>query len=90
MNECSLCGEYIDEFDFFWKSYPAGDLMCEGCMKDWITEYCDRNNIPIRISPRYTSEAELYTVIVITFKSDWQLQCFLRRGQSIFPYFEFQ
>ena len=59
-------------------------------VEDWITEYCDRNNIPIRISPRYTSEAELYTVIVITFKSDWQLQCFLRRGQSIFPYFEFQ
>jgi hypothetical protein len=41
MNECSLCGEYIDEFDFFWKSYPSGDLMCEGCMKELSvgTEY---------------------------------------------------
>jgi hypothetical protein len=64
-------------------------------VEDWITEYCDRNNIPTRMSPRYhtgysSHDDALYAVIVITFKSDWQLQCFIRKGQYRFPYFEFQ
>lgn len=52
-------------------------------VEKWIRAYCRRNDIDLW-SAFGTSEQ-----MKLTFKSDWQLQCFVRQGNRAFPYFEF-
>lgn len=49
-------------------------------LKGWIEKYCKKNKIELHIS-----EDDL----ILGFKSANQLYCFTRRGNGIFPYFEF-
>ena len=49
-------------------------------LKGWIEKYCKKNKIEL-----HTSEDDL----ILGFKSANQLYCFTRRGNGIFPYFEF-
>lgn len=53
-------------------------------VEDWIMEYCGRNKINIVSKERYGEE-----YLEIQFRSDWQLRCFVLRGNWKFPYFEF-
>lgn len=47
---------------------------------DWLKSYCRRNNIPV-------SDTE--SKLCLTFKSQNQMDWFVRKGNQCFPYFEF-
>ena len=49
---------------------------------NWLFGYFKRNKITCEIC--FDSRQ-----IKISFKSAWQMSCFQRRANSIFPYFEF-
>ena len=49
-------------------------------LKEWIKAYCKRNKIELSTS---------YGDLILEFRSENQLNCFTRRGNGIFPYFEF-
>jgi len=48
-------------------------------LKQWIKSYCKKNKIKLNTDDDLT----------LGFKSENQLNCFTRRGNGIFPYFEF-
>jgi len=48
-------------------------------LKEWIEKYCKKNKIKLNTDDHLT----------LGFKSENQLNCFTRRGNGIFPYFEF-
>jgi len=55
-------------------------------VKDWVIDYCHRNKISYWNSLD-RSISKFY--LVLSFKSDNQLNWFVRQGNKKFPYFEF-
>jgi hypothetical protein len=60
-------------------------LMREG-VRDFVEDYCKRNKIPFKIA-EHPSIGENY--FYLTFKSSWQMKCFVFQGNKNYPYFEF-
>lgn len=58
---------------------------------DWMIKYCRRNKIKIEEKhfPKWGRFGETGTAFELTFKSDNQLNWFVRHGNMMFPYFEF-
>jgi hypothetical protein len=57
-------------------------------VKQWVINYCRRNNIDIRVKHIKTSGVDDME-LVLDFKSENQADCFIRNGNYNFPYFEF-
>ena len=49
----------------------------------WIRAYCRRNKVDL------WSAYETAEQLKLTFRSAWQLKCFVRQGNRAFPHFEF-
>lgn len=62
-----------------------------GNVLDWLESYAKRNKIQIqkidRFSDKYENQTEIYYRLI--FKSENQLDYFVRIGNQNFPYFEF-
>ena len=58
---------------------------------DWTEEYCKRNRINIEEKnfPVWGRFGETETGLELTFKSQNQMDYFVRNGNYAFPYFEF-
>jgi hypothetical protein len=58
---------------------------------DWIKAYCKRNKISTTIKQIDFSGwgRDIEEYISLSFKSDNQANCFLRKGNQNYPYFEF-
>lgn len=60
-------------------------LQREG-VSSYVLNYCTRNNIPLEEMEHPRIQEPYWQ---ITFKSFWQKDCFIRLGNSNYPYFEF-
>ncbi len=62
----------------------------------WIYSYCKRNKIDIKYIHTYIQKpaghfyGDTDEYRRLSFKSNWQLDCFVRAGNRVFPYFEFR
>ena len=57
-------------------------------VRGWIAAYCSRNNIFCAESRYGVPNNEPY--LRLEFRSFHQLDCFVRRGNQEYPYFEFR
>lgn len=69
---------------YLWKEAPRfHNIKGENVLR-WLKNYCKRNKINVKSVIRHGEE-----YFEITFKSQYQLDIFQRKGNSQFPYFEF-
>jgi hypothetical protein len=60
-------------------------------VQEWIMQYARRNKIQTRKSPRVfgARRVDVEPYLILTFRSDNQLEWFVRKGNQSWPYFEF-
>lgn len=54
-------------------------------VNDWIEAYCKRNSIVLTVINKYGED-----YWNLAFRSQHQLDCFVRIGNQNYPYFEFR
>lgn len=76
---------YLEISERYMKNEPYVRLSTGENVYEWVKNYLKRNKIDSLEKSFY---GENY--LVIYFNTEHQKNCFVRIGNSIFPYFEFQ